>query len=112
MSELKAGLWLAYSNNNMESGSFPFSCGEARRFAEQWYWIYTLRETGLIYLGFGPFKVGYNSEKVRDLFQNKWIHQPQGLGSWDVLSDPNNGKPYYPNRFYWHFGSTGGSSLW
>jgi len=71
-----------------------------------------LHRLGLVYFGLGPLKFGYNSEKVRDLFQNKWIHQPQGLSSWDVLNDPNNGNPYYPDRSYWYFGSTGGSSLW
>jgi hypothetical protein len=41
--EAKARLCLAYSNNNMESGSFPFSYDKARRFAEQWSSIiYTL----------------------------------------------------------------------
>jgi hypothetical protein len=62
----------------------------------------------LIYFGFGPIKVGYNSEKIRDLFQNKWIHQSRTpeLDSWDVLGGQ------YPDRFYWYFGSTGGSSLW
>jgi len=66
---------------------------------------------GLVYFGLGPLKFGYNSEKVRDLFQNKWIHQRHGLDSWDVLNDPN-GKYYYPDRSYWSYGSTGGSSLW
>ena len=66
---------------------------------------------GLVYFGLGPLKFGYNSEKVRDLFQNKWIHQRHGLDSLDVLNDPN-GKYYYPDRSYWSYGSTGGSSLW
>ena len=59
---------------------------------------------GLIYCGYGGISVGYNSEGIRDLLQNKMIHQPQGLDSWDVLDIPDRG--------YWQTGSTGGSSLW
>lgn len=59
---------------------------------------------GLIYWGDNGEYSGYNSEKIRDLLQNKWIHQPRGINSWDVLD--------IPDRKYWNSGSTGGSSLW
>lgn len=61
---------------------------------------------GLVYIGYGPFKIGYNSERyVRSALQNDLIHKPLGLFLWDVLSDE------YPDRFYWYIGSTGGS-MW
>jgi len=59
---------------------------------------------GLIYWGDNGEYSGYNSEKIRDLLQNKMIHQPRGIASWDVLDIPDSG--------YWNSGSTGGSSLW
>ena len=59
---------------------------------------------GLIYGGVNGKFGGYNSEGIRNLLQNKWIHQPRGLNSWDVLDIPDRG--------YWQQGSSGGSSLW
>ena len=62
---------------------------------------------GLVYFGFGSLKSGFNSEKnIRVPFQNDLIHRPRGLELWKGLSSQ------YPDRSYWYFGSTGGSSLW
>ena len=67
---------------------------------------------GLVYFGFGPFKAGFNSEKIRVYLQNDLIHKPgqrKHPGSFFLWNDLSS---QYPDRFYWYIGSTGGSSLW
>ena len=65
-----------------------------------------VRRLGLIYGGVNGNYSGYNSEGIRDLLQNKLIHQNHDpeIDSWNVLNIPNQG--------YSNTGSTGGSSLW
>ncbi len=62
---------------------------------------------GIFYVGVGPFKIGVNSEKVRDLFQNRFAH--------DFLCQKDS--PYFkvldrPNNTYFYFGTESGNTLW
>lgn len=62
---------------------------------------------GIWYVGIGPIKIGANSEKVRDLLQNKLAH--------DFLCKGNS--PYFkvlnrPSRAYFYFGTETGGTLW
>lgn len=63
--------------------------------------------SGLLYVGLGPFKIGADSEKVRNFFQNKLAH--------DILCGGDS--PYFkvldrPGQTYFYFGTGTGSSLW
>ena len=60
---------------------------------------------GLIYFGFGSYKIGYNSEAIRAGIQNTW-HVWNNYKLWDKLNTQ------YPGAAYWYHGSTGGCSLW
>jgi len=60
---------------------------------------------GVWYVGFGPFRIGRNSERVRDLFQNQIAH--------DWLT----GSPHFrvldvPSSWYFYFGTGTGNTLW
>ena len=62
---------------------------------------------GVFYVGFGPFKVGGNSEQIRNVFQNKFAH--------DFLCRGDS--PYFkvldrPGQFYFYFGTETGNTLW
>ena len=62
---------------------------------------------GIFYVGVGPFKIGVNNEKVRDLFQNRFAH--------DFLCQKDS--PYFkvldrPNNTYFYFGTETGNTLW
>lgn len=62
---------------------------------------------GLLYVGLGPFKIGVNSEQVRNFFQNKFAH--------DLLCQSSS--PYFkmldrPTQTYFYFGTETGSTLW
>lgn len=62
---------------------------------------------GLFYVGFGPFKIGGNSEQIRNLFQNKFAH--------DFICQKDS--PYFkvldrPGHAYFYFGTETGNSLW
>ena len=62
---------------------------------------------GLLYAGLGPFKVGANSEQIRNLFQNRFAH--------DFLCKKDT--PYFkvldrPGQAYFYFGTETGSTLW
>lgn len=62
---------------------------------------------GVFYVGYGPFKVGVNSEQVRNTFQNRFAH--------DYLCKGDS--PYFkvldrPSEFYFYFGTGTGNSLW
>lgn len=62
---------------------------------------------GIFYVGIGPFKIGSNSEKVRDCFQNKFAHD------WLCKGD----SPYFkvldrPSSLYFYFGTETGGTLW
>lgn len=60
---------------------------------------------GIVYAGFGPIQVGWNSEEIRDSIQNDTLH------SW-------SGDPYFSyvegkaDRLYWHIGTGSGNTLW
>jgi len=62
---------------------------------------------GVLYVGLGPFKIGANSEQIRNYFQNKFAH--------DFLCQNNS--PYFkvldrPAQTYFYFGTETGSTLW
>ena len=62
---------------------------------------------GIFYVGFGPFKIGANSEQIRHLFQNRLAH--------DFLCKKDS--PYFkvldrPGHAYFYFGTETGSTLW
>ena len=62
---------------------------------------------GVFYVGFGPFKIGRNSEKIRNTFQNKFAH--------DFLMGGES--PYFlwldrDPKWYFYFGSGTGNTLW
>jgi hypothetical protein len=63
--------------------------------------------SGVFYIGFGPIKIGRNSEKIRNTFQNKFAH--------DFLMGGES--PYFlwldkDPRWYFYFGSGTGNTLW
>ena len=62
---------------------------------------------GVLYVGYGPIKVGMNSEQIRNIFQNRFAH--------DFLCCKDS--PYFkvldrPTQAYFYFGSGTGGSLW
>jgi RHS repeat-associated protein len=62
---------------------------------------------GVLYFGIGPIRLGYNSEGIRNFFQNRLAHD------WLCSKD----SPYFkmldrPGNFYFHFGTNTGNSLW
>ena len=62
---------------------------------------------GYWYAGVGPFKIGWNSEGVRDFIQNKFAHD------WLCHKD----SPYFkvldrPGGLYFYFGTETGNTLW
>lgn len=59
---------------------------------------------GVFYVGLGSIKIGWNSESIRNHFQNEMIHKPGGFPYFKVL----NIEP----RFYFYFGTSTGNSLW
>jgi hypothetical protein len=62
---------------------------------------------GVLYFRIGPFRLGWNSEKNREIFQNRLAHDfiTGGQSKWyEVLTL----KP----KFYWQFGYSGGGTLY
>ena len=62
---------------------------------------------GVGYVGFGPFRIGMSSEKIRHVIQNRFAHDflTKGEAKWfEVL-------PEEEDKFYFYFG-TGSNSLW
>lgn len=62
---------------------------------------------GYWYAGVGPFKIGWNSEGVRDFLQNRFAHD------WLCKKD----SPYFkvldrPGGLYFYFGTETGNTLW
>lgn len=62
---------------------------------------------GVLYVGLGPFKIGANSEQIRNLFQNRFAH--------DFLCKKDS--PYFkvldrPGKAYFYFGTETGNTLW
>ncbi len=62
---------------------------------------------GVFYIGLGPFRVGKNSEKNRNLFQNKFAHDilTHGKSPYFLVLDINP-------AWYFYFGSGTGNTLW
>lgn len=58
---------------------------------------------GVLYIGIGPFRIGRNSEEIRDFFQNR-LHKLIG----DHLFKKLDNDP----EWYWFFGSGSGNTLW
>lgn len=62
---------------------------------------------GVFYVGYGPIKVGGNSEQIRNRYQNQFAHDKICAGD----------SPYFkvldrPGQFYFYFGTGTGNSLW
>ena len=62
---------------------------------------------GVLYVGYGPFRIGQNGEKIRNLFQNRFAH--------DFLCQGDS--PYFKvldrvGQAYFYFGTGTGNSLW
>lgn len=62
---------------------------------------------GVLYVGYGPFRIGQNGEKIRNLFQNRFAH--------DFLCHGDS--PYFRvldrvGQAYFYFGTGTGNSLW
>lgn len=62
---------------------------------------------GLLYIGAGPFRYGYNSEQIRHFFQNRFAH--------DLICGGRS--PYFkvldrPGQHYFYFGTETGGTLW
>ena len=58
---------------------------------------------GVLYIGIGSFRIGRNSENIRDFFQN-------GLHRW--IDDPLFKKLDIAPQWFWYFGSGSGNTLW
>jgi len=60
---------------------------------------------GVAYVGFGPLKIGANSEKIRHQVQNRFSH--------DLLKPgPHVQVLNRPDEFYWYGGTGYGTGLW
>jgi hypothetical protein len=62
---------------------------------------------GILSFGFGPFRIGRNSEKIREVFQNRFAHDilTGGDAKWfQVLP--------ISSSWYWSFGTGAGGTLW
>lgn len=62
---------------------------------------------GVLYIGYGPFRIGQNGEKIRNCFQNRFAH--------DFLCQGDS--PYFKmldrvGQAYFYFGTGTGNSLW
>ncbi|MBR3711205.1 MAG: VCBS repeat-containing protein [Bacteroidales bacterium] len=62
---------------------------------------------GVLYVGYGPFRIGQNGEKIRNLFQNRFAH--------DFLCHGDS--PYFkvldrPGQCFFYCGTGTGNSLW
>jgi hypothetical protein len=62
------------------------------------------RRMGTLYFGFGPIRIGRNSEKIRDRIQNQITHGISGDPGYRVLD--------LRPRWYWRFGFGSGGTLW
>jgi hypothetical protein len=76
------------------------------------HWTYTGRtadkyRAGVLSIGVGPFRIGRNSEKIREVFQNRFAHDilTGGDAKWfRVLPISSSG--------FWSFGTGTGGTLW
>lgn len=58
---------------------------------------------GVLSIGIGSFRIGRNSENIRDFFQNR-------LHRW--IDDPLFKKLEVAPQWFWYFGSGSGNTLW
>jgi hypothetical protein len=49
---------------------------------------------GIFYVGIGPLRIGRNSERIRNYWQNEYAHKPQGIPFFPVI-------PGKKPRWYW-----------
>ncbi|MDO5666030.1 MAG: polymorphic toxin type 23 domain-containing protein, partial [Bacteroidia bacterium] len=77
------------------------------------WWTYTggsanerRYRVGALSIGFGPLRIGRNSEAIRNIFQNELIHKNLNPPSplFKVLG--------IPAKWYWYFGFGSGNTLW
>jgi len=63
--------------------------------------------SGIAYVGFGPFRIGRNSEGIRHQIQNRFAHDylQKGRAAHFQVLDRSP-------KTYWYFGSGYGSGLW
>jgi len=45
---------------------------------------------GVLYFGVAGYRLGYNSEYIRDYVQNQKIHEPNGSAYFKVLNVPSS----------------------
>ncbi|MFT3740241.1 MAG: polymorphic toxin type 23 domain-containing protein [Breznakibacter sp.] len=69
------------------------------------------KRAGVLYIGFGPIRIGANSEGIRHTFQNRlahdqfWTYNYGEQYPWVLKLDKNP-------RFYWYFGTGTGNTNW
>jgi len=92
------GLNTRYRQENVEmiNGHLTYTGGTADKY-----------RAGVLSFGFGPIRVGRNSEQIRHVFQNRFAHDmlTGGDAKWFRVLDI---KP----RWYWYFGTGTGNTLW
>jgi RHS repeat-associated protein len=83
-------------NVKMINGHLTYTGGSADKY-----------RAGVLSLGFGPIRVGRNSEEIRKVFQNQFAHDilTGGDAKWFRVLD-------IMPRWYWYFGFGTGNSLW
>jgi RHS repeat-associated protein len=64
---------------------------------------------GVLYIGIGPLRFGWNSESIRHAIQNVWAHDclMHGESPWFKRLDSQ-----FPDKLYWNFGTGFGNGLW
>ena len=62
---------------------------------------------GVLSFGFGPLRIGRNSEQIRHVFQNRFAHDfmTGGASAWFIKL------PILPS-WYWSLGTGSGNTLW
>jgi RHS repeat-associated protein len=69
---------------------------------------------GVVYFGFGPLRIGRNTEGIRDFIQNRLIHDQVSKSPYFRRLDglPYDDPYYTPNKWYWYLGTGTGNTLW
>jgi len=69
------------------------------------------QRAGILYMGVGPLRIGWDAEGIRHFFQNQFAH--------DFINGGSQGSNYPwvktfkgVHKFYWFFGSSNGNTLW
>jgi hypothetical protein len=92
------GLDQTYRQKNVETidGHDTYTGGTADKY-----------RAGILSFGFGPFRIGQNSETIRHIFQNHFAHDflTGGESKWFRVL---NTSP----AWYWYFGFGNGNTLW